>query len=85
MILMMVPEFNDWIFDSARQVGDTDIIFVESTNYSGYHVMYFDGVDLPYWKAQVENTLRSEEFTAWGESIVEGITAEELNGMKHVG
>ena len=81
----MVPEFNDWIFDSARQVGDTDIIFVESTNYSGYHVMYFDGVDLPYWKAQVENTLRSEEFTAWGESVVEGITAEELNGMKHVG
>ncbi len=81
----MVPEFNDWIFDESRQLGDTDIIFVESSNYSGYHVMYFDGVDLPYWKAQVENTLRNEEFTAWGEALVKDVTAEEHNGIKHVG
>ncbi len=81
----MVPAFNDWIFDESRQVGDTDIIFVESTNYSGYHVMYFDGVDLPYWKAQVDNTLRNEEFNAWSEDLIKDVTVEEYNGMKHVG
>lgn len=33
----MVEEFNDWIFDSARKPGDTDIV---ETDY-GYHVMLF--------------------------------------------
>ena len=33
----MVPEFNDWIFDEARQYGDTDLV---KTTY-GYHLMYF--------------------------------------------
>lgn len=35
----MVTEFNDWIFDSARKPGDTDIV---ETDY-GYHVMLFVG------------------------------------------
>lgn len=41
----MVPEINDWIFDPARQSGDTTIVYVESTNYTGYHLVYFVGTD----------------------------------------
>lgn len=39
----MVTEFNDWIFDSARKPGDTDIV---ETSY-GYHVMLYIGNDNP--------------------------------------
>ena len=35
----MVTEFNDWVYDSERKVGDVDIV---KTTY-GYHVIYFDG------------------------------------------
>ncbi len=35
----MVTEFNDWCFDSERQVGDHGIV---KTTY-GYHIMYFVG------------------------------------------
>ncbi len=36
----MVAEFNDWMFDDAREVGDTGLV---ETQY-GYHVMYYMGV-----------------------------------------
>ena len=82
----MVPEFNDWIFDESRQVGDTGIIFVEAANYTGYHVMYFDGVsETPYWRMQVEDTMRSNDYNEWYTSLSEGLTAEEHSGMKYVG
>lgn len=50
----MVTEFNDWIFDAARQPGDTDII---ETTY-GYHIMYYVGNDNPEkWASDVKNVL----------------------------
>ena len=36
---MMVPAFNDWCFDTARKVGDHDLV---KTEY-GYHIMFFCG------------------------------------------
>ncbi len=41
----MVPEFENWCFDEARQVGDSGLV---KTTY-GYHVMYFVGSKLA-WK-----------------------------------
>ena len=41
----MVEPINDWIFDDARQSGDSEIIYVESSNYTGYHLVYFVGED----------------------------------------
>ena len=43
----MVETFDAWIYDEARQVGDTGIV---ETEY-GYHVMYFSGDGMPTWKA----------------------------------
>lgn len=59
----MVATFEDWCFDSSRQVGDTGLI---ETDY-GYHVMYFVGESLPYWEALVTNTLLSNDFSTWFE------------------
>ena len=41
----MVPEIDEWIFDSARQPGDSTIVYVEAANYTGYHLVYFVGTD----------------------------------------
>ena len=51
----MVPEFNDWCFDPARQVGDHGLV---KTTY-GYHVMYFSGSH-PIWYVTAESDLSNE-------------------------
>lgn len=81
----MVPEFNDWCFDVSRKPGDTGIVYGESTNYKGYHVMYFVGDDLPYWQVQVSDALKEEAMNEWYNSYGEGHTIEKGSGIKYVG
>ena len=50
---MMVSEFNDWLFDNARKVGDTGIV---KTTY-GYHIMYFVGDGEQIWKKSVNTVM----------------------------
>lgn len=78
----MVPSFEDWCFDPARQSGDTGI--VESSN--GYHVMYFVSTnENPYWYDQAETFLKSDAYNEWYSAITDGVEAEQLSGMKYVG
>ena len=51
----MVEAFNDWCFDSSRQVGDYGIV---KTQY-GYHIMYFSGSQL-LWESQAESDLLAQ-------------------------
>ena len=51
----MVEAFNDWCFDSSRQVGDYGIV---KTQY-GYHIMYFGGSQL-LWESQAESDLLAQ-------------------------
>ena len=81
----MVTEFNDWLFDESRKPGDTGIVYGESSNYAGYHVMYFVGDDVPCWQVQVENTLRSRDTEAWQKGLTDSAEVVQLSGMKHVG
>ena len=78
---MMVTEFNDWCFDTARQPGDTGIV---ETTY-GYHIMYFVGQDLPYWRVRVTNTLKTNDFNDWYKGLQQDYTVTEGSGMKFVG
>lgn len=79
----MVTEFNDWCFDEGRQPGDTGIIHNDST---GYHVMYFVGLDQPYWEIQVTSALKNEATNAWFEEKTADYTAEQSSfGMRFVG
>lgn len=55
----MVTEFNDWIFDTARKTGDTDIV---KTDY-GYHIMYFETEGMAAWENQVKTTLKQEAYS----------------------
>ena len=64
----MVAEFNDWIFDPDRRVGDTGIV---QTSY-GYHIMYFSGKGLPAWEADCRTALLDEKYEAEYQSLLAG-------------
>ena len=57
----MVAEFNDWMYDEKREVGDTGIV---KTSY-GYHIMYHVGDGEIAWKLAAESGLKGEEYEAY--------------------
>jgi|GEM_PF-520303 len=69
---MMVPEFNDWLFDSKRKPGDTDIV---KTTY-GYHIMYFVSDGVPSWQLSVDTVLRKSDFDALYAELMDKYTVE---------
>ena len=60
----MVPAFNDWCFDPARQVGDSGVV---KTEY-GFHVMYFSGSQL-LWEDYAKNDYMNEHAAALADEI----------------
>ena len=68
----MVEPFEEWIFDSSRKTGDTDIVESEF----GYHVMYFVGTDAPYCDVLAENNLRAAAYDEWFDAQHEAIPVE---------
>ncbi len=61
----LVPEIEEWLFDEAREIGDTEIIYVKSDNYTGYHVMYYQGSGERCDRAIAKGLLQSERFDSW--------------------
>ena len=62
----MVEPIDAWLFDEARQPGDTDILSYNGDNYTGTHVVYFVGTDeLTYAQAIADNTMRNDAFSTW--------------------
>ena len=75
----MVDPINEWIFDSSRQPGDTEIIYVESTNYTGYHLVYFVGTDdYNYHDCLAQYGLSS----SYGTSAPEGLRSRDYNAWE---
>lgn len=56
----MVDEFDAWVYDEARKVGDTALI---KTSY-GWHIMYFSGEGLEAWQAEAFETLQNQDYSA---------------------
>ena len=86
----MVDAFNDWCFDASRKAGDTGIVYAErtgsSSDYKGYHIIYFVGEDLPYWQVQVTSQLKSDDYNTWQKNLSADYTAEQHSlGMRFVG
>ena len=78
----MVTEFNDWCFDAARQSGDTGVV---DTQY-GSHVMYFSAENMQRWQSQAASNLRNEDYAAWEDDLVAGITVQRSeSGLKLIG
>ena len=77
----MVTEFNDWCFDESRKSGDTGIV---GTDY-GYHIMYFVGENLPFWKTLVINDLKGTDYNEWESNLPSECNIQQGFGMKFVG
>jgi len=78
----MVEPFENWCFDPSREVGDTGIV---ETPY-GYHIMYFNGENQPYWQLQIASPLKAEAYSAWLDGMVSSATVKQHNiGMSFVG
>ena len=77
----MVTAFNDWCFADGRKSGDNGIV---ETEY-GYHIMYFVGENLPYWKTLVTYDLKTVDYSEWETSLSADCTIDRGGmGMKFV-
>ena len=72
----MVPPIDEWIYDSARKVGDTTVVTYDGQNegsYTGAHVVYFTGLsDLTYARTIADSEMRTEAFNAFIEEHMTG-------------
>lgn len=85
----MVEGVDEFIFDPARQPGDTAIVRGVSSSYNGYHIVYFVGVDEePYCDYLAEvgvsgsgvDGLRNDDYSAWHDELLAGYTVS-VNGF----
>lgn len=85
----MVQNFNDWIFDESRQVGDVGLVENAGPDYYGWHVVYFQASHEPEWLGDSYNGARvtrtNADTTAWNESLLDGYEAVEASGFSQVG
>ena len=63
---MMVPEIDGWLFDPARQIGDSELIRTEAY---GYHLIYFSGFGEQYNDFASDSRMRTADFTVWTASL----------------
>lgn len=61
----MVPEIEEWLFDESRKPGDTEVVYVSSSNYSGAHVLYYVGEGEQYNVSIAENLQTQEDYDNW--------------------
>lgn len=64
-----VKEYETWCLDPARKEGDVSAVFVESTNYQGYHIIYFKSLGEPAWIKAIESLLAAEKIQGQLEEI----------------
>ena len=63
----MVTEFNDFCF-AEHEHGDYGIVYGETSQYSGYHLIYFVGADGElYSRIMADNALRGDAYNAFVE------------------
>ncbi len=66
-----------WLYDEARQPGDTTSIINEDGN---TYVMYYVAANDPEWKLDAKNTLLSKIMSDYTEEITADVTVEDPNG-----
>ena len=73
----MVEEFDAWIYDPERKVGDVDIV---ETSF-GAHIMYFVGDGEVTWKLTAEDGLTNDKYTAWYDTAKESAGVSFNSGL----
>lgn len=71
----MVKEFDEFCF-ADHEYGDTDVVYGSSSNYAGYHVMFYVGEGEQYSTYLADSTKRSEDYSAWAEAAAANYPVE---------
>ena len=85
-----VVEFNDWVFDAGRQIGDVSQPIrhegdPEKGGYWGYHLIYYVGENDPAWKITARYALTAEDLSGWLEELRGNYQAALTGGADNIG
>lgn len=69
----MVTEFDAWLYDDGRIVGEISPVAVKTTY--GYHVMYYAGEgELENWKSLAREKISTKDYEDWYKVVAETVT-----------
>ncbi len=69
----MVTEFDAWLYDDGRVVGEVSPVGVKTTY--GYHVMYYGGEgDLENWKSLAREKISTADYEEWYKIAAASVT-----------
>ena len=85
-----VPEFNDWVFDSARKPGDVGMVQHTAgegatSGYYGYHLIYYVGENEPVWMGTARSSLAETALSEWTDGIFANYPTAESDGANYLG
>ncbi|MFR1050660.1 MAG: peptidylprolyl isomerase [Lachnospirales bacterium] len=81
----MFDAFDQWIFDPARKSGDVELIENTQSGQQGWHIVYFEKTEEPYWKSLAISAKQSADQAEWLTGITDDVEAAAADGMKYVG
>lgn len=81
----MIPNFDNWVFDSARKTGDVGIVENDNSGTEGYHLIYYVGSSTPYWQQQAVSALQESDMAAWLDGLTADLTTSTGSGLQYVG
>ena len=81
----MFADFDAWIFDEARQPGDTTLMENPQEGQQGWHVIYFQSWEPSDWEYTADNAVRSQRVSDWLDGLTEGLEAVKADGIQYVG
>lgn len=80
-----VPVYEEFCLADGRKAGDTGIVFADASNYQGYHLIYFEGLNEEAWIETLQNKVRDADFATWLDEQRVNFSYEEVEkGMKYV-
>ena len=69
----MVEEFENWLMDTSRVVGEISYPNAVKTKY-GYHIMTYTGDEKIAWRSEIKKSLADTDFENWYKAEKEKIT-----------
>ena len=73
----MVAEFDEWLF-AAEKVGDVGLVYGESSNYKGWHIIYYVGESGNIaWRLSARSAATEEDMEKWFEELPYTVTTDD--------
>ena len=77
--------FDAWLFDEARQEGDTTLIENPQDGQQGWHVVYFQSWEPAAWEYTADSAIRSQRLSDWLDEVTADLQAVQGSGIRYVG